>query len=1409
MLAKQLDHVDMEIEREEEAGNVAAVSRLQAVSSRLCTELEREKELELRLALTLKQNLVELWQIETEQGKHNILREKLQKDEEELQMQYQEEREVRICKEKITALQAEGTRRAREKREEEAQREREERNKKILEDAKRNHEKAVCFLRQSMARIHEKNAKEEAKAQEHMERRIQAVLSLKTSITSNRERLQTLQILNKAKTLEAKKEEMKMREAILAEGGNVIREIFLHKRQQEHEKRKEVFRELQKSRKMEIVSRILQERASIHKQRKTQSPTKAIKAHGKLGDALLQSGKAWQSEETCKYADGEISQKLITFVITIIFSCIFKTCVLSPKPWRSPSVCSSAGEGNAPQGESPENRSQDVLWESGDEDTESDKTLLVPEFPGLWSREYDLNEVPKAEDPTQLAIRAMRKQMAEKKMEKLQTRILHKQTVPAQEHKGCAFHSKPSCIHFKINEGLEGEVMFMAQTGSFSVPLKCTVKTCMLALDKECIDFGSLVVGETISRTISLTNSGALGARFRVQTSAGATSTLRAAVKAAPARVVTEDPSACDPEEKGSTGPVAAGDPNKSCAEPREGMTPCAAQEPKSSSATEQLGPRELNNRSDLVTDNADNLVELSPEDIPTEIMLGKVTEGEIGPFSSVKIPVLFVPAVPGDVRAEFVIMFDNPDCKPLSFSAVGVSVDVPIWVPQPSVDLRICLYDRLYQDSVEVRSRATTTLRLKFEVCKELSKHMELLPKTGYIQAQSSFSAQLKFLPRQSLPEDAGSYFNAETGILEVPATILIVDKAKKVNFTVHAIVTTSDLEISPAQINFGYCTIYEAVQANVTLTNKSILPQEFGFVGLPEFVEVQPNYGFGIILPLESLTLDIIFKATKAKEYSFELTCKTEINRQFKLSCKAVGVHPPLELSHSLVQFAATALNSVSAATLDVLNSHVDGNPLTHPVPRIGSGNPVPVGPTSFEFHVPQDCPVTITPSVGTVLPGQISSDPPQSPMGKTRKDSKKEQKKLSISILRGRTGSRKSLASVNSSQEPKPEELKPDPHNTLYLELHCPAVAPPVLITSDSGINRADFGDVSVVLGWSFGRGQLEGWGASSADGVTQAPSGQFLETLDIQVAKANLSLLLSGLGVVPSTECSVGEVLDMGYVMAGDTVTATVQIKNTSSLTLPFSVQLESLSPTWEIDRQKIPSFLTSSLQRTEIVGTQNYNGFSVFSVSPTEGKIEAGMSQEFVVTFSPDHESLYYSDRLKVLLFGKQTAHEIQLKGAARDHLMFVRGGVPLDVPVESLAVTSPVAPRDARHRGPQGAVRSLLLLLEFEEGSAEPARAEITVGAIQSPQLASKKAVEFRLEGGAELARAGFQLDGPAGALEPGQLGRIGVSWVPPAALQTSDPPLVSALLTVKGDITESYRVLLMARVVSAAARTG
>ncbi|NXE09464.1 CFA74 protein, partial [Lophotis ruficrista] len=264
---------------------------------------------------------------------------------------------------------------------------------------------------------------------------------------------------------------------------------------------------------------------------------------------------------------------------------------------------------------------------------------------------------------------------------------------------------------------------------------------------------------------------------------------------------------------------------------------------------------------------------------------------------------------------------------------------------------------------------------------------------------------------------------------------------------------------------------------------------------------------------------------------------------------------------------------------------------------------------------------------------------------------------------------------------------------------------------------------------------------------------------------------------GHGVTPSIVCSVGEVLDMGYVIPGEKVTSTFKIQNTSTLTLQYSIQLDSLSPTRDKDQQRIPSFITSSSQRTEIVGTQNYNGLSVFSVFPTEGEILAGKSQDFVVTFSPDHESLYYSDRLKVVLFGKKTARVTLLKGAARDRPMFVEGGVPLDVPVESLAVTSPVSSQAALQGGNlQEPVKSILLVLDYIEGESSPvpATTELKVGAIKTAQFASKKNVEFSFDGLPLLQQKGFTVEAGKGTIQCGQVKRIGVSWVPPADFDVS-----------------------------------
>lgn len=85
-------------------------------------------------------------------------------------------------------------------------------------------------------------------------------------------------------------------------------------------------------------------------------------------------------------------------------------------------------------------------------------------------------------------------------------------------------------------------------------------------------------------------------------------------------------------------------------------------------------------------------------------------------------------------------------------------------------------------------------------------------------------------------------------------------------------------------------------------------------------------------------------------------------------------MGVLPPLELSHSVIKMKATAVSDTCAAHIEVINSHTSANEFTHPVPRIGSGPIVEVGSTSFEFMVPADAPLTVSPAVGTVNAGEV---------------------------------------------------------------------------------------------------------------------------------------------------------------------------------------------------------------------------------------------------------------------------------------------------------------------------------------------------------------------------------------------------------------------------------------------------
>ncbi|XP_054439712.1 cilia- and flagella-associated protein 74 [Pteronotus mesoamericanus] len=1544
-IAKQQEHVAAEAAAEREANNTAAAGRLQAVSRRLCTELQDERDLQSKIRAVLRESESALWHIEIQEGQLEAARTCALEEAEAAWRRRQVQAAERLRKEADAQGRAERNRLLRTRHALRLRKEHGLRHQKLQEDARKSHRTAVQFLKASLGRVREQEREQELQAREHLRRRMDAVLALKNSIAANRETLRKFQAWGQAKAVLAEQKAQAEKQAILAQGGDAFKRLLHQHRRQELEAQSRAFEEQQKLRKQEIVSRILKEAAEEDRKGRPRSPPKAA-ARPALRDrtwdylADLSEGRA-PAAPCCP-----VSQPRVRL------------------PSRKGAVAPGPGLSGLVEGVSSGSFHGDPRG-AGQED----KTLAEPEIPGLWNEDYELHQVPEeGVDRKPVGGTKMDKDILARTMARLRSGVTHKQVVSGREFKGCPFNSKPKVIHFKdfdvgkvykkkmtltnatytinycrlegvdehlrdfihidfdppgpmsagmscevlvtfkpmINRDLEGSISFRAQTGRFAVPLKCSIKQCSLSLDKELIDFGSYVVGETASRSVTLTNTGGLGTRFRVLPASESCEIDISPSVLKLSSIFTDEDKFC---EKGTSSVW------------EQQLEVMSSQwDVLSQKEPDQGRPREEDEGRPAESEGVAAITFSNGEQ--GEISLGDVTEGEIGPFSSVKVPITFSPVTPGAVQAKFKVMFKNRQCPTLHFEVIGVAIDVPVWVPKPDVDLKICMYDRLYQDSILVHTRSKAALRLKFEVCKELRGHMELLPETGYIQALSSFSVQLKFLPRHSLPEDAGQYFDKESRVLEAPMVIRVADQIRPVEFTVHAIVTTSDLELSPSEVDFGYCTVYEAVRAPISLYNHSLLPQEFGFVGLPKCVDIQPNDGFGTILPLETLEFDLIFQPTRAKAYSFELVCKSEINRRFKLTCRAVGVQPPLQLSHHQVKFAATSLYDTSVATLYVTNPHPGANSRTHPAPGAGSGDARPTGPTSFEFLLPPGSPITISPSVGTVLPGkrclvQVAFRPVLSSelirqhaiqaltkdgeIKLLRKDTatpRRDLRRQSLAVQRGQYRDRLFRASTSLALELQKQDLKfrwaprrlprsyeyevaraaltrsfqgqfdkfvvpcvvasgdvqdrkgsePlsfSPHNTLYLELWCPAVAPSIIVTSDKGKTVSNFGEVAV---GHRGIKKVSIQNITSEDlamdfsvlnpngpfvllnPISRLPAGEThvlvlsfspresmlaQETLDIITKRGTLSLTLMGTGVASMITCSIqGDVLHMGYVIARESVSSTFQLQNNSSLPIKFSMRLDSLSSTRHEDRQQLPRFLTSATQRTDVVGTQNHSGQSVFSVVPVEGILDPGAVQDFTVTFSPDHESLYFSDRLQVVLFEKKVSQQILLKGAAREHMMFVEGGDPLDVPVESLTGI-PAWDPERREGEPQPGPTSpeaeepkpILVTLDHLQLDADtpapPATRELQVGCIRTTQLSPKKTVEFSLDSVAALQHKGFTLDPPRGTVERGQTKTISISWVPPADFDPDRPLLVSALLQLRGDVKETYKVFFIAQVLT------
>ncbi|XP_050973466.1 cilia- and flagella-associated protein 74 [Labeo rohita] len=1433
------DKIEVDIEREKQAENSVALFRLRAQHKRMCAELQMEEDLGAHLAMVLKEHELELCQAEVELGRFSSLRQELELEEKNVQSHDKKKQKLRLQREKKVINEHRHKAQHDKIESDKALQEEVDVDRKQQEQACASHRKAAVYLKQTLQRMKQKEAEAEERRKELMKKRQTALMALKASFAATQETMCAKMQRQKAFKQKQKEQEQHMRESLEAKGLNST-ELIHRLRLQERFNRKIVeFEDTQRVGQMEIVAKLLLE------QKKERSRKSPVLSHEKKHDEKLLQNLLPPSAHTRREERHVMSSS--------------RASDIGSHSVGDSDVSSSLDFAELKWGEHVEMEDED----------EGEMNLAQPEFTGLWEQKHKDYTATSDEDiQLETSYTTIKTDMNKSLVPKVA-----KNTVKSRESKGPPFICKPEIVLFKDCD--VGKIYKKKVTLTNVIYMTNYCK--LLGVSQNLKDYVS----------VSFEPPGPMSAGMTCELEV----IFRPLVRFFPTLYLHH--LWCLSQEKYIFASLFSLSAQVSTAS-AEMPSVNAENTAEITSGTENTGHvSHIDLKPGVSPDNShspDEILMADPGSVhttaeqsnfePTEFSIGEAYEGDVGPFMSVKLPIIFTPTIPGEAKLDFQITFSQPSCEPIVVSVCGVAESAPVWVTESNIDLKICMYDRLYQDSIKVQSRASTALRLTFKVCKEMRNHMSILPKTGFIQAKSSFSAQLKFLPRQSLYADAKRFFSKDTGVLEVPLTVQVADQVRPVPFTVHAVITSSDLQFNHTEVDFGHCSIYESAQITVRLTSCSLLPQEFGFVGNPKFIDIQPNDGFGTLLPSQSMDIYLIFSPSKAGEFNFILTCKTSTNRDFLLSCHATAIQPSLKLSDCLVEFGGTAVGDRTTAVLYVENQQ------PQPPPHISAG--LKAAARLFTFSVPENSDITISPTSGQVLPGQkclvqvtfsptLSDDVIRAETLRWREECHTDtsncqyteadtKSKMEAALLLVKDHGSKVMP-ANGSPIPSPnpadiqagsfeylavkasllrsfterhvhyviscftsssdivletsEEPRYSPHETLYLELRCPAIRPALLLISDSGHNTIHFNQVAVgqkvlkkVIIQNISSetvkltsslldmtGPFSVLNAMRSIGpedthtllIAFTPSlpKKYYETLEVSCRQMSLELTLCGEAVNPIITCSNEGHINFDYVPVNESASQVFRLQNMSSLDVQFSVLLESHCLTERNDQ------ILAVMDSTVHVGTQNYSGMSVFRVSPSGGAITSAGAVDITVTFHPDHESLHYRDVLRVLLMNKQTVCTLELRGSSCQHNMFVCGGDPVDVCSESLIpshiYTSGLIKHEER--------KSLLLTLrsEYQEGRAIVATRRLHVGCVYSTKPTTKKTVEFIWENISPVEQQGFKVAPMQGSVDAGHRCPITITWMPPSGLAPNSVVQARALLTVRGDETDVYRVTLMA----------
>jgi len=331
----------------------------------------------------------------------------------------------------------------------------------------------------------------------------------------------------------------------------------------------------------------------------------------------------------------------------------------------------------------------------------------------------------------------------------------------------------------------------------------------------------------------------------------------------------------------------------------------------------------------------------------------------EIAALDTTKISFCFTPTELGAYETMLRFHVDNGGKGDSNFERIyevvvkGSCVEVPIYVEKAEYDMQTIIQGHTYREAITFCNRQSVAMKIQIEE-PVVSPELNLNPLVAFIQGNGQQAVQVKFTPRRDFLDTHPEYRVDQNGGFKIPIKLVGADQVLPVWTALVGTLSNNTVVFDPPLgVSFGTCFVGSSTAQRFTITNKSSLTQQFAFYRLPSCIKVESipkdledeereyteedniisacNDGggsgqLGTLLPLESITVNLIYSPESATSFEHELMFKTHTNtvaREFIILVRGQGKAPILQFSATQLELAAIPADiSTLRESIEVVN-------------------------------------------------------------------------------------------------------------------------------------------------------------------------------------------------------------------------------------------------------------------------------------------------------------------------------------------------------------------------------------------------------------------------------------------------------------------------------------------------------